>query len=166
MKNRCLLFIALVLLTSISLSAQNNSSSYRTGLGLKMWGYGGGVTLKHFMTNGHALEGIGYIWNGGARITGLYEFHYDIQGAPGLKWYAGPGIHAGFYNNNHYNDRYYYNGWNSGSYVGIDGVLGLDYKFNGVPINISLDWQPSFEFGDNRGFIGAWGGLAVRYTIN
>jgi hypothetical protein len=47
------------------------------------------------------------------------------------------------------NNRYWkiYYGYRGGA-VGIDGVLGLDYKFNGAPINMSLDWQPSFEFGD------------------
>jgi hypothetical protein len=96
--------------------------------------------------------------------VGLYEFHYDIEGAPGLKWYIGPGAHLGFYNDRYY-DRRYYNGDGSGSYVGLDGVLGLDYKFDQAPINLSLDWQPSFEFGVNRGFIGSWGGLGVRYTF-
>jgi len=37
-------------------------------------------------------------------------------------------------------------------------VPGPDYKFNGAPINMSLDWQPSFEFDDGRGFSGSWGG--------
>ena len=49
--------------------------------------------------------------------------------------------------------------------VGVDGVIGLDYKFRGAPINLSLDWQPSFEFGDNRGFVSSWGGLGIRYTF-
>jgi hypothetical protein len=164
MKKYILFYLLLIAMVSNTAKAQNNSNSYTTGLGLKMWGYGAGITLKHFMPNGHALEGIGYAWNGGGRITGLYEFHQPIQGAPGLQWYAGPGLHIGFYNDRN-NDRYYYSNWDSGTYVGIDGVLGLDYKFNGIPLNLSLDWQPSFEFGDNRGFIGAWGGLAIRYTF-
>ena len=46
-----------------------------------------------------------------------------------------------------------------------DGVLGLDYKFRGAPINMSIDWQPSFEFGAGRGFVGSWGGLGIRYTF-
>jgi hypothetical protein len=141
-----------------------SNQSYTTALGLKVWGNGGGVSLKHFVTPTNALEGIGYFWNHGMRITGLYEFHFDIPEAPGLKWYVGPGAHIGFYNDRYYDDRYY-DGNGSGSYVGIDGVLGLDYKFDGVPINLSLDWQPSFEFGDNRGFIGSWGGLGIRYTL-
>ena len=161
------LFMSLVVIASLAAlpaKAQNLSEHYHTGLGVKLWGNGGGITLKHFVRNNHALEGIGYFWRGGTRITGLYEFHHDIIGAPGLKWYVGPGVHVGFYNR-YYFDKYYNDGRGSGSYVGIDGVLGLDYKFNGAPINLSLDWQPSFEFGDNQGFIGSWGGLGIRYTF-
>jgi hypothetical protein len=165
MNKIALSFLLIVMLTAATTKAQNLTSDYRTALGVKLWGNGGGISLKHFIGNNNALEGIGYFWRGGSRITGLYEFHYDIAGAPGLKWYVGPGIHVGFYNG-YYFDRYYNDGRNSGSYIGIDGVLGLDYKFKGAPINLSVDWQPSFEFGDNQGFIGSWGGLGIRYTFN
>lgn len=145
-------------------SGQSTGHSYKTALGIKSWGNGGGVSFKHFIKSNHALEAIGYFWNRGSRITGLYEFHFDIANAPGLKWYIGPGAHIGFYNDS-YNDRFGNYG-NGGSFVGLDGVLGLDYKFNGVPINLSADWQPSFEFGDGRGFHSGWGGLGIRYTFN
>ncbi len=131
-----------------------NSSSYRTALGVKVWN-GGGISLKHFFTGSDAGELIGYFWNQGSRLTGLYEIHGLISGAAGLKWYIGPGAHIGFYTTKYGN----------GSFVGVDGVLGLDYKFSGAPINMSLDWQPSFEFGADRGFYGNWGGFGVRYTF-
>lgn len=149
--------ILLVLIGSVffvSARAQSMGHSYRTALGVKVWD-GGGISIKHFTNNTAALEGIGYFWNNGFRITGLYELHYPIAGAPGLKWYIGPGAHVGFYNAK----------YGDGTFVGIDGVLGLDYKFNRAPINMSLDWQPSFEFGDGRGFAGSWGGLGIRYTF-
>jgi len=61
---------------------------------------------------------------------------------------------------------YSYKGYNGDKAVaGVDGVLGLDYKINKAPVNISIDWQPSFEFADNRGFAGSWGGLGIRYTF-
>lgn len=135
-------------------SSSTNSSSYTTALGVKVWD-GAGISFKHFFNDRHAGELIGYFWRDGVRITGLYEIHGDFQGAQGLKWYIGPGAHIGFYNSDYGN----------GTFAGIDGVIGLDYKFNGAPINISLDWQPSFEFGDGRGFTGSWGGLGVRYTF-
>lgn len=146
-------------------TAQNHTSSYKTALGVKLWYTGAGITYKQFVGNNNAVEAIGYFWQHGVRITGLYEFHRDFEGAPGLKWYIGPGVHVGFYNNGYYYDD---NGVRHGSntYVGIDGILGLDYKFSGVPINLCLDWQPSFEFGDNRGFLANWGGVGVRYTFN
>lgn len=164
MKTIRVITVFALLLTGGTAIAQNESSSYQTALGVKVWNNGGGVSLKHFVTNNNALEGIGYFWNRGVRITGLYEFHFDIEGAPGLKWYAGPGAHVGFYNNGYYYDTFG-NRHGSNTYIGIDGVLGLDYKFTGVPLNLSLDWQPSFEFGDNRGFMYSWGGLGIRYTI-
>ena len=147
-----------------TLSAQSLGQSYKSALGLKIWGDGGGISFKTFVSNNNAVEGVGYFWERGSRIVGLYEFHSGIQGAPGLSWYVGPGAHIGFYNDRYYDDRYL-DGNGSGSFVGLDGVLGLDYKFDGVPINLSVDWQPSFEFGSNRGFIGSWGGLGVRYTF-
>ena len=136
-------------------SKSTNSSSYKNALGVKVWD-GGGITFKHFFNgSNNAGELIGYFWNRGMRITGLYEIHGNFADAAGLKWYIGPGAHIGFYNTK----------YGDGSFAGIDGVLGLDYKFKGAPINMSLDWQPSFEFGDNRGFVGSWGGLGIRYTF-
>ena len=144
-------------LGSLTMNAQSrsaNSSTYKTALGVKVWD-GAGISLKHFFTNRHAGELIGYFWSHGVRFTGLYEIHGDINGAKGLRWYIGPGAHIGFYNTKH----------GDGGFIGIDGVIGLDYKFSSAPINISLDWQPSFEFGDDRGFVGSWGGLGIRYTF-
>ena len=147
-------FLLLSVATVRAQSKSTNGSTYTTALGVRIWD-GGGITLKHFFNDRNAGELIGYFWRNGVRFTGLYEIHGDITGAKGLRWYIGPGAHIGFYNSK----------YGDGSFGGIDGVLGLDYKFNGAPINVSLDWQPSFEFGDNRGFYGGWGGLGIRYTF-
>ncbi len=141
------------LLTITSVKAQ---SDYKTALGIKF--YPTAVTIKHFISDKAALEGLGYFFNYGARITGLYEIHNIIPNAGGLKWYYGPGAHIGLYNNK--------NG--SGTALGIDGVLGLDYKIKAVPLNFSIDWQPLLEFGSfkNNGFVGNLGGIAIRYVFN
>lgn len=160
MRKAMLLSVVSLLFCVLAASAQKRSSSYHsqsytTALGVKF--YPGSISLKHFVNGTNALEGLGYFWDKGFRITGLYEIHGDINGAPGLKWYIGPGAHLGFYNTK----------WGGGTSVGIDGVLGLDYKINAAPIDLSLDWQPSFEFGDRygHGFSGNWGGFAIRYTF-
>jgi hypothetical protein len=155
---KALFAITVSLFITIGAQAQSksaNSSTYRTALGVKVWD-GGGISLKHFFNSQNAGELIAYFWRNGVRFTGLFEIHGDISGAQGLKWYIGPGAHVGFYS--------YKNG-PDGAFLGIDGVLGLDYKFSGAPINLSLDWQPSFEFGNDRGFYGSWGGLGIRYTF-
>ncbi|MBL7732930.1 MAG: hypothetical protein JNM88_17295 [Chitinophagaceae bacterium] len=155
MKKVAVTAVCLLLITLIhAQSKTTNSSSYRTALGVKVWD-GGGISFKQFVNGNNAVELIGYFWSRGARITGLYEIHGPVTGATGLQWYIGPGAHIGFYNTK----------YGDGAFAGVDGVLGLDYKFRGAPINISLDWQPSFEFGDGRGFVGSWGGLGVRYTF-
>ena len=158
MKNILIAALALVLLANKA-NAQAMGNNYRTALGVKF--YPGAITIKHFTRNDRALEGLVYFWNYGFRITGLYEFHGDINGAPGLKWYVGPGAHIGFWNdewNRKYPDR------NDGVAIGIDGVLGLDYKINNAPLNLSLDWQPSINF-VGYSYFSSWGGLAIRYTI-
>jgi hypothetical protein len=154
-----LLTAAIVLLTTFSASAQEGSD-YQTAIGVKF--YPGAITLKHFVNDKAAVEGLGYFFNDGFRITGLYEFHFDISNAGGLKWYVGPGAHIGFYNDK-YNSRNSIN--NGGVAIGVDGVIGLDYKIKSAPINLSLDFQPSFEFGTYNGYGGSWGGLAIRYVL-
>lgn len=136
-------------------SSSYNSSSYTTAIGVKF--YPTGVTLKHFIKqNKTALEFIGYFYHEGTRITGLYEIHDNINGVEGLKWYVGPGAHIALYDNKH-------GGFTS---VGIDGVIGLDYKFSNAPINLSLDYQPSIQLTDYYGDrYASWGGLAIRYTF-
>jgi hypothetical protein len=163
---RYIIAVMLLVLIGGTLTAQRKSSSrqsasqgYTTALGVKF--YPGAITLKHFVNERNAIEGIGYFWERGGRITGLYEIHGNINGAAGLKWYVGPGAHIGFYNAWYYNNKNY----NRGTYFGIDGVLGLDYKVKNAPLNLSLDWQPSFEFGYGPGFTGNWGGFAIRYVI-
>lgn len=156
---RFLLLSVFILLIGFA-NAQSSSSSgyyYKTALGVKVWD-GAGVSFKIFTNSrpSNAGEFIAYFYHDGFRLTGLYEIHNNISGAPGLRWYIGPGAHIGFYNS--YHDH-------TGTYVGIDGVIGLDYKINTAPINLSLDWQPAFEFGDGVGFNGSWGGLGIRYTF-
>lgn len=154
MKKTGIIVLALLLGWQMQVAAQTKGSDYQTAVGVKLWD-GGGITLKHFTAPNKALEGIMYFWGSGLRITGLYELHYPLAGVDGLQWYVGPGAHIGFYNSQ--------NG--DGTFLGIDGVIGLDYKINNAPLNFSIDWNPNIEFGNGRGFNGGWGGLAIRYTL-
>ena len=61
-------------------------------------------------------------------IGALYEIHRQMGGVPGLNWFFGPGAFIGF--------QY------SQVFTGPMGVVGIDYKFDNAPINLSLDWKP------------------------
>lgn len=134
------------------LNAQN-TERYTTAVGVKF--YPGAISFKQALSGNKSLEALAYFWNG-TRITALYELHYDIAGLNGLRWYVGPGAHLQFYNNSSFSGK---------NYFGLDGVLGLDWKVPGAPLNLSLDWQPSFEFGEGDGFNGGFGGIGVRYVL-
>lgn len=155
MKTIHLFLLTLLLAGAATVSAQKGTGSgYTNAVGVKVWD-GAGVTFKHFLNDARALEGVAYFWDRGVRVTGLYEFHFPLGTEPGLRWFVGPGAHLGFYDNNHGN----------GAFLGIDGIIGIDYKFRQIPLNLSIDWQPAVEFGRDRGFYGSWGGLAARYTF-
>ena len=91
------ILFAFVLIAGISSLNTASAQDYKTALGVKVWD-GGGISFKQFVNGNNALELIGYFWNRGTRITGLYEIHGPITGASGLQWYIGPGAHVGFYN--------------------------------------------------------------------
>lgn len=151
------LFLLLIIFGVTDSIAQNrtaNSREYKTAVGLKFLN-GGGLTLKTFLSDREAAEFIGFFYYEGTRITGLYEFHGDLNTEGNLRWYLGVGGHASLYRKNNIRG------------FGIDGVIGLDFKFPRQPINIALDWQPSVEFGGGiyNGFKDNWGGLAIRYTL-
>lgn len=156
---RTILFILPLLLASAA-SAQSMGSDYKTALGVKL--YPGAVTVKHFTGKGKAIEGLGYISSDGFRITGLYELHFPLGSVEGLQWYVGGGAHLGIWSDSWKNK---YPTRDGGVALGVDGVLGLDYKIQGAPLNLSFDWQPSFNVIGYNYFEGGWGGLAVRYTF-
>lgn len=155
-----LFVLSLFVIITAAASAQSMGDSYKTAVGVKF--YPGAITVKGFTQENKGLEGLAYIWQYGFRFTGLYEIYGDINAAPGLKWYVGPGVHVGGWR-----DKWkdVYPGRENGFMFGVDGVLGLDYKINGAPINVSLDWQPSFNIVGYNYFEGGWGGIGIRYTL-
>ncbi len=154
MKFKTLLFAALLLLSASTVSAQN----YRTGVGARV-GFFNGITVKHFVSPGNALEGIVNFRWGGAIITGMYEWQQPIHSAPGLDYYLGVGAHIGFF------DKYKWDEDQS-TVFGADLVAGLEYTFPTAPFSIALDYKPAFNFiGDNH--IWADGvALSLRFNIN
>lgn len=137
------------------------SQDYKTAVGIR-GGLSNGLTVKHYISGTNSVEGIlSSRWKG-FNITGLYEFNNPLPEA-GLNWYYGFGGHIGFwhgkYKNPWFNDNRAY------TVIGIDGVVGIEYTFQDLPLNIGLDYKPAFNL---IGYSGFWGdnfALSVRYTI-
>jgi len=146
-------FVVFIALISFSTFAQE----YKTSLGLRAgWPYG--LTVKHFISRTSALEGIlASSWHGFV-VTGLYENENWTGSYPGLNWFWGVGAHVGFWDDNpHVNT--------TGSVIGLDGILGLEYTFDEIPLNLSLDILPSFNIFGATGWGGIGGALSIRYVF-
>lgn len=132
--------------------------AYSQAIGLKFLS-GVSITYKKFVTEKNAIEAQANFWNRGYRLVGLYEFHFYDFDVDGLSWYVGPGAHIGSWSNSYAKDS------GSKADIGIDGVIGMDYKFKNLPINLSADWQPSLSLIGSNGFSPSYGGIAIRYTF-
>lgn len=139
------------------------AQDYNTGIGLR----GGpftGLTVKHFISEKAALEFLlASRWRG-IEITGLYEIHNPFFDVERLKWYYGFGAHVGFYDG-----RYTHKRWGleneKYSVIGLDGILGLEYSFTEIPVNLGIDWKPTFNFFGYSGFWGDGGAVSIRYIF-
>lgn len=144
--------------------AQALGTNYGNAIGGR-FGVANGVTFKHFVSNNNALD---FILNFRTKknhystfsLIGLYEFHNPIAGAQGLQWYYGFGAGVGSYTYKYDNRRN-----ETDLYLSGEGVLGLDYKFDGAPINISLDWKPSLNLTPDTGLYFDGVGLSIRFAF-
>jgi hypothetical protein len=137
------------------------AQDYTTGIGLR-GGFSNGLTIKHFTGERSAFEVIlASRWRG-VEITGLYEIHNQAFDTERLNWYFGFGGHVGFWNGD-------YARWGepntSYTVIGIDGILGLEYNFTEIPINIGIDWKPAFNISGYTGFWADGGALSIRYIF-
>jgi hypothetical protein len=98
-----------------------------------------------------------------------YLIHKDVSSLDGLKWYAGFGGQFRF-------SSYYYDYWDdNGRFIkeeritdigiGPDGVFGLEYTFDDVPISLALDAVLYIEIVDHPFLFLGQGGLAARYNF-
>lgn len=130
---------------------------YNAAVGVRA-GETSGLTIKGFVTDNTAIEGIFGVWHRGVSLTGMYEVYNPAFNANGLSWYFGAGGHVALSNRRDNYDwyrfgqrRFYVDNGETG--LGIDGIIGLEYKIPRAPIAFSLDLKPFVEF-NTRG--GAW----------
>ncbi|TDX00975.1 hypothetical protein [Dinghuibacter silviterrae] len=142
-------------------AAQGGDQTYQNAVGVTFgWWNGASLSLKHFIKDDAAIEVRASFYQYGGELCGLYQFYGDFGNVAGLRWYAGGGAHAGAYNNRWTKN---YPSRPDGVYLGPDGVLGVDYKFDSAPIDLSFDIQPRVDI--PGGYFNVWGGLGVRFAF-
>lgn len=149
-------FLTATFFFATSASAQTGPA-YKTGLGMRFdLGEGSlyGFSAKHFLSPQLAGEATVLFGTGlNASVGAELQYHVPIANATGLSWYAGGGLQALFYK------------YGIGTSIWLRPMAGLDYKINSAPVNLSLDWRPTFQLNHGGGSdIGRFG-LALRYTL-
>jgi hypothetical protein len=158
---KLLLMTCMMALMSISARAQESTTTtadrdYNTGVGVRIGGAVSGINIKGFVNDRSALEGIIGFGRHSFILTGLYERHFDIPEASGLQWYAGGGVHMGFFSHRgryllykYKDDRVYVVEEGRTAVIpGIDFILGIEYKFNNAPLVLGADVKPFIDFWD------------------
>ena len=147
---KSLVIAGLLLAISFSLKAQEYKTAVGIRLGPNAPAISPGFTIKHFLNEKHALEGIMSVGNGFG-LGALYEWHIPIAAVEHLQWFAGAGGYLAFRD--------------SETLVGAAGIVGLDYKFADIPLNISIDWKPELNIISSVGYEGTGVGLSARFTF-
>jgi hypothetical protein len=147
--------IIAALVVSVSAFSQN----YQSAIGLKI-GYDVAATYKTFLNSTNAVDlgvSISDMFNPnkglGAHVNGFYIWQNPLGGINGLSWYAGPGAYIGL------------NIGDTTSFsASIDGIVGLEYKFDNLPLALSVDWTPGINL---TGIEFSWhgGGIGARYIF-
>jgi opacity protein-like surface antigen len=143
-------FTVLILL----LASTSFSQNYKMALGFKGGypGYGSLNAKKSISKSDYLEASIGgfgrYPYNIGFHVQLDYERMQALE--DGFSFYYGGGVLLGL----------------TSSFVHLapKALLGLEYNFEDLPLNISIDTGPYLFVSPNIGFI--WGGgLALRYAI-
>jgi hypothetical protein len=140
MKNR------MILVAMLSILINANSQMYTTALGVRADASTLDVALaeisvKHFFSEKNAFE-----INFGAGRYFLWSqllFHSNNRLKKDIEWYWGAGVDGGYWFTGSHGGGGKYD--QNGAWLGLDGVLGIEYTFNYIPINLAMDMGPTFR---------------------
>lgn len=137
------------LLFCLATSAQN----YMRDAGIRI-GRGVVANYRHFYKDERAIEFFAGYQERGMRIGGMQQYFIPAltKYSENFRVFYGYGVHTGFtYTNGHriFNREYRYD-WIFSPVFGVNGNFGLEYTLPEVPICVSTDIKPFFEFSTYR----------------
>lgn len=145
------ILILFVIISGITTIQEISAQEYKMGLGIRLSTaqavVNNSVSFKYFLTETNALEGL--LSFDPFALGALYEVHRPL-GAAGFQWLYGGGAYVAF---------------SGESNFGVHGIVGLDYKFQNIPLNLTLDWKPELNFVQDIFFEPAAIGLSIRFAF-
>ena len=160
----CLIVAGLI--SAQSVNAQDETSAapgYKTALGVRLSSsnamQNNSVSIKHFLNDKVAIEGL-LTFGDPLAIGALVEINKPLS-ASGLNWFYGAGGYVAFVKKVNTNTLK----TSTDPNFGAQGIIGLDYKFNNIPLNLSLDWKPELNIVSDINFEPAAIGFSARFTF-
>lgn len=136
---------------------------YKTALGVRLSSaaanINNSISIKHFINEKTAIEGL-FSFGDPIALGALVEFHKPLA-SEGLSYYYGAGGYLSFVKT--FDPVKQKN--ETDPNFGAQGVIGLDYKFVNIPLNISLDWKPELNIVSDINFEPAAIGFTARFTF-
>lgn len=120
-----------------------------------------GVRFGNVLDNNVAVDGVFKVgkfsrvhadlsFGDGVGIEALWDFIYRPLGGEAFNWYVGVGPSLLI---------------NDPVWLGASGEIGLEYRFNGAPIALGVDWRPTLFLIDKTSFDAGGFGLNIRYVF-
>lgn len=155
--------IAILLIAGAGFITNLSAQDYKTALGVRLSSsnaiQNNSVSFKQFITEKTAIEVL-FTFGDPLALGALLEFHKPLNPS-GLSYYYGGGGYIGFLKKLNTST----NKETTDPNFGAQGVIGLDYKFNNIPLNISLDWKPELNIVTDINFEPAAIGFTARFTF-
>jgi hypothetical protein len=157
------IFFLLLFSASLFFAQSVSAQQYKTALGVRLSSsaamVNNSISFKQFLNEKSAIEAL-FSFGDPLALGALYEVHKPLS-VDGIQWFYGAGGYIGFVkefnvdkNRNETNTNF-----------GGMGVLGLDYKFANIPLNLSLDWKPELNIVSDINFEPAAIGFTARFTF-
>ncbi len=161
MQHRKTALVSFIIAAVASLSA--SAQEYRSALGVRLSSssaiQNNSVSFKQFISGHTAIEAL-FTFGEPLALGALIEVHKPLAAA-GLSYFYGAGGYLAFEKNiNPVTLKE-----SRDTYVGAQGAIGLDYKFNNLPLNLSLDWKPELNIVSDLNFEPAAIGFTARFTF-
>lgn len=120
-----------VIVLLLAIAGVVSAQEYNWAVGVRVGGANGGLTAKRYL-GGNAVEiGVALAADNSGRLQALYEWQKPVL-ADGIHLYYGLGAFVGAFD--------FSSAPQMG--IGVEGVVGLEYKAPGIPIAISFDYRP------------------------